>query len=217
MKSEELQTELEKLERRRGELDRDRAATQNDLDAAREDLVQGKARASEAVVAAQSKLTALTEAVVALDRRIDAKRTELAAAEAEERREAEFEKMLQVAQQAEAYYKEYVSLRERVNEALKTHAEEMHAGFYRLLAARNEWVRMVENKNYGELDLDGLRARGVDLTAVRIQWDSSIGTKHDVRLPHNLPHVYPFGNALPGIFLLWAEAKKEALEAEKVA
>ncbi len=104
-----------------------------------------------------------------------------------------------------------------MNQTLTEMAIAQQTAFQRLLTTRQEWVELVDNKLYRELDVARLEANGVDLTGAQICWSGSRKTKHDITVAHPLPHVYPFGNILPVIFQLWVQALEEQEQKTKQA
>jgi len=85
--SKAISTELEQLESRRESLSTDTEAARVKLDSAREQLVSSATGAKQ-VTQAQAEYSALSEALTALDERIETKRTELDETSAAEAKEA---------------------------------------------------------------------------------------------------------------------------------
>ncbi len=212
-----LKKELKNLSARKIELQSELLRGDVEVASARESLLQGRVGAVQTVTATHSASEALRAAVNALDSLIEQKRAELTTALDEARRESEFDKLLQVARQAEDRYKEYIAVRERMNQTLTEMAIAQQTAFESLLTTRQEWVELVDNKLYRELDVARLEANGVDLTGAQICWSGSRKTKHDITVAHPLPHVYPFGNILPVIFQLWVQALEEQEQKTKQA
>ncbi len=213
----DIQEELETLSARRAELQSELLRGDVEVSSARECLLQGTVGAVQSVTLAHSSAEALRAAVNALDERIKQKQIELTTALDDARRESEFDKLLQVARQAEERYKEYIAVRSRMNQTLTEMAIAQQTAFESLLTTRQEWVELVDKKLYRELDVARLESNGVDLTGAQICWSGSRKTKHDITVEHPLPHVYPFGNILPVIYQLWVQALEEQEQKTKQA
>lgn len=219
MNTEQLQDEVNRLEARRAELVSEVAASQNVLDEARLALTDGRAGAVKQVTASQATHSALVEATASLDRQIEQRQAELAAARAADRREEELARFLDVARRGESALKQYLGEREQANAEIKVIAGRLQASFDVLLAVRNEWIGLARSEKDDVLvePRERIEAAGVDATGVRVQWSGSdpLPKSDDA---YRLPPVLPYGNALLQIFRLQAEARKrEALEAGQAA
>ena len=203
---EDIRKELESLSARKIELESELARGDLEVSSARESLLQGTVGAVQTVTVAHSSAEALRAAVNALDKRIEQKRAELATALDEARRESEFEHRLALMQRGEDLLTAYLAVRDRTNEALKKHAEEMSAAFAALQANRNAWLASIDITDV--FSFDEFIAAGVDPTSVRAQWDGTNGAASDDKA-YVLPHVLPFEDVLRIVFHVWHEATKE--------
>ncbi len=203
----DIEKELETLSSRRNELQSELLRGDLAVSTARESLLQGTVGAVQTVTATHSASEALRAAVIALNTRIEQKRTELEAAELEAARIEAFEHRLAIMRRGEELLKTYLDVRAEVNEALKRHAAEMSAAFFALQDNRRAWLASID-VNDVTFEFDEFIAAGADPTAVRARWDGTDAAASDKG--YVMPSVLPFGTLLWNIFVIHSEAKKEA-------
>ena len=211
---ENIQKELESLSARKIELQSELLRGDVAVSSARESLLQGRVGAVQTVTVAHSSAEALRASVMALDERIAKKRTELADAELEAARIETFEHRLQIVRRGEELLKTYLDVRDRTNEALKKHAEEMSVAFYALQDNRNKFLASID-VNDATFGFDEFIAAGAVPTAVRAQWDGTKRSASDI--PYIMPHVQPFEDILRLVFHVWNETKKGSSQPGSVA
>jgi hypothetical protein len=171
-KSETISTELEQLEARRESLSTDTEAARLKLSEAREGLITGATGAKQ-ITAAQAEYSALSEAVTALDERIEARREDLASARKDEQRAADLARTAEISAERFALQAELQSIVEAGNAVLVRAVADYKERFARWLALRSE------------AEVISSQTSGSDVTRANFRRDEL-----------QLPSVEPFGAAV---------------------
>jgi hypothetical protein len=117
MEAKLIEKELKRLEERRAQLAGDADAARTDVDTARAGLITGAVKVN-IVTSAQSKFTALTEALGALDQTITETRARHSAALADEQRVADASRAGEIGEEKTRITEELQGILEMANEAL---------------------------------------------------------------------------------------------------
>ncbi len=204
---EALKSELADLEARHFELRAAHGARDVAVAAARASFIDGDDDALHTVTETHSAATALQSVILALNTRIEQKRTELEAAELEAARIEAFENRLEIMRRGEELLTAYLSLRTEANDTLKLLAEQLVAAFEALQDNRNQWLSSID-VNDATFGFDDFIAAGASDTSVRTQWAGTLRAASDNA--YEMPHVHPFEDVLRIIFHITYEAKKAA-------
>jgi hypothetical protein len=205
-----LSQEIELLESRREELLVDSEASADELAAARESLVQGKKNAIPSVTGAQSKATAIDEALRDIDRRIADLRRELVEVQAVEARAAAISELATIAQGADETLANYIATRRECSAALRELGARLLSARYEHEARRDRFIALAQESGLAPLIeyggyvredkqtpalIEELEKAGISLTAVRTSL-----SPQSASTPFNLPT--PAMEDLPGSSLI---------------